>query len=82
MPQYAVPLQTSYEHLFLRVLRQINRPSSQLQRRTVIERLPDESLDDWDQLLCMLEEDENVQVVRLEGDAIQLIWRNQHSFIN
>ena len=78
MPQHAVALQTPYEHLFLRILRQINRPSSQLQRRTVIERLPDESLDDWDQLLCMLEEDENVQVVRLEDGAIQLSWRSQH----
>ncbi|KHL70575.1 hypothetical protein SF06_06590 [Pseudomonas flexibilis] len=78
MSQHAVPLQTSYEHLFLRVLRQINRPSSQLQRRTVIERGPDESLDDWDQLLCMLEEDENVQVVRLDDGVVQLSWRNQH----
>ena len=82
MPQYAVPLQTSYEHLFLRVLRQINRPSSQLQRRTVIERLPDESPDDWDRLLWMLKDDENVQVVRLEGGAIQLSWRSQHPSIN
>lgn len=78
MPQHAVPLQSSYERLFLRILRQINRPSAQLQRRTVIERLPDESQDDWDDLLCALEDDENVQLTRLEAGAAQLSWRNQH----
>jgi len=78
MPQHAVPLPTSYEQLFLRIFRQINRPSAQLQRRTVIERLPDESVDDWDLLISSLEEDENVQVVRLESGAVQLSWRSQH----
>lgn len=78
MPQHAVPLPTSYEQLFLRIFRQINRPSAQLQRRTVIERLPDESVDDWDLLISSLEEDENVQVVRLENGAVQLSWRSQH----
>lgn len=78
MPQHAVPLPTSYEQLFFRIFRQINRPSAQLQRRTVIERLPDESVDDWDLLISSLEEDENVQVVRLENGAVQLSWRSQH----
>lgn len=78
MPQHAVPLPTSYEQLFLRIFRQINRPSAQLQRRTVIERLPDESVDDWDLLISSLEEDENVLVVRLESGAVQLSWRSQH----
>lgn len=81
MPQHAVPLPTSYERLYLRILRQINRPSAQLQRRTVIERLPDESTDDWDLLLASLQDDENVRLVRLEGGAVQLSWRSQHPFV-
>lgn len=74
----AAPALTSYDLLTRRIYRQINRPSSQLQRRTVIERLPGEREEDWDQLLYELDVDENVRLVQMEGGAVQLSWTNQH----
>lgn len=67
-----------YGRLARRIFCQINRPAAQRHRRTVIERAPDESPDDWAQLLDALADEEHVRVVRLECGAVQLTWRSQH----
>lgn len=72
------PSSLRFEQLIRRIHRQINSAAAQERRRTIIARLPDELLDHWDRLLEQLEVEESVKLIRLEGEAVQLNWRNQH----
>lgn len=72
------PSSVRYEQLIRRIYRQINSAAAQERRRTVIARLPDELSDHWDELLEQLAVEESVRLVHLEGDSVQLHWRNQH----
>lgn len=72
------PDSTELENLVQRIFRQVNSSHAQERRRTVISRLPDEQLTDWDTLLDQLEVNESVRLTRLDGDCVQLTWTNQH----
>lgn len=72
------PSSTRFEQLMQRIHRQINSSAAQERRRTVISRLPDERMDDWDKLLDHLEIEESVRLTHLDGGGIQLNWTNQH----
>lgn len=67
-----------FELLTGRIYRQVTSSSAQERRRTVISRLPDERVDDWDKLLDHLEIEESVRLTHLDGGAVQLCWTNQH----
>lgn len=67
-----------FEQLAQRILRQVNSSAAQERRRTVIARMPEERLDDWDKLLDQLEVEESVRLLHLDGGHIQLSWTNQH----
>lgn len=73
-----VPSSSRYEQLAQRILRQVNSSAAQDRRRTVIARLPEERMDDWDKLLDQLEVEESVRLLHLDGGHIQLSWTNQH----
>ena len=72
------PSSSCFEKLTQRILRQVNSSAAQERRRTVITRLPEERMDDWDKLLDQLEVEESVRLLRLDGGLIQLSWTNQH----
>ena len=61
-----------------RIHRQVNSSAAQERRRTVISRLPEERMDDWDKLLDQLQVEESVRITHLDGGGIQLSWTNQH----
>lgn len=67
-----------FELLTGRIYRQVTSSSAQERRRTVISRLPDERVDDWDKLLDHLEIEESVRLTHLDSGAVQLCWTNQH----
>lgn len=69
---------TPYEKLLRRIHRQINNTTSQIGRRTVIVRQPDESPEDWDKFLEQLDIEESVRVTRMAHGSAQLQWTNQH----
>lgn len=69
---------TPYENLLRRIHRQINNAASQMGRRTVIVRQPDESPEDWDKFLEQLDLEESVRVTRMAHGLAQLQWTNQH----
>lgn len=69
---------TSFEQLSRRIHRQVNSSLAQADRWTVIMRLPDERIDDWDALLEKFEVEESVRVTRLGEGTVSLRWTNQH----
>lgn len=72
------PSSSRFEQLTQRILRQVNSSAAQERRRTVITRLPEDRIDDWDKLLDQLEVEESVRLLRLDGGHIQLSWTNHH----
>lgn len=69
---------TSFEQLSQRIHRQVNSSVAQVNRRTVIMRLPGEDTEDWDKLMDQLDVEESVRATRLMDGSVQLIWTNQH----
>lgn len=72
------PSSTRFEQLIKRIHLQVNSSAAQERRRTVINRLPGERVDDWDKLLDQLQVEESVRLTLLDGGRIQLNWTNQH----
>ncbi|MFP6365496.1 DUF1654 domain-containing protein [Pseudomonas aeruginosa] len=72
------PSMSRFEQLTKRIHRQVNSSAAQERRRTVISRLPEERVDDWDKLLDQLEVEESVRLTYLDGGNIQLSWTNHH----
>ncbi|MDF3936684.1 DUF1654 domain-containing protein [Pseudomonas citronellolis] len=70
----SVPVTTPYEILARRIQRQMQSPRVQLERRAVIERLPEESEDAWRQLLDDLESESTLTIVKLPDGTIELTW--------
>ncbi|MCY1556966.1 hypothetical protein D9M68_937700 [compost metagenome] len=75
MARKAVPRPASpYEILAQRIKRQILSPVAQADRRTLISRLPEESSEAWDRLMDELNEEESVQMTKLDDGAVHLTW--------
>lgn len=65
---------TTYEQLGHRVQRAVNSYPAQSNRHLVIERQPEESLEDWEQLLAEIDTNEHVTITRLDDGAVRLRW--------
>ncbi|MWJ26722.1 DUF1654 domain-containing protein [Halomonas sp. ZH2S] len=72
---------TSYERLGQRIQRVINSPKAQSQRCAEISKAPDESNDDWRQLLEELGTLGHVTMIPLDesGEHIRLRWNPEES---
>ena len=65
-----------YELLALRVQKQLLTPRAQLERRSVIARMPDEPEEAWLQLLDELAQEDSVTLTRLQDGTVEVSWRH------
>lgn len=65
---------TSYELLGIRLQRIINAPKAQLSRSAILERLPDDNLDDWEQILGEISENDNVTIEHRSDRFAHVYW--------
>ncbi len=71
----AVKLPSPYELLAERVQKIINSPNAQKAKAALISKLPDDSDDDWAQLLGEIAENDNVTLAHRDDGAVQLFWQ-------
>lgn len=71
----AVKLPSSYELLAQRVQKIINSPNAQKAKAALISKHPDDSDDDWAQLLGEIAENDNVTLAHRDDGAVQLFWQ-------
>ncbi|SEM51969.1 Protein of unknown function [Pseudomonas sp. ok272] len=64
----------SYERLGLRVQKVINSPTAQKAKAALIFRLPDEPVDEWEQLLEEIAENDNVTLAHRDDGGVQIFW--------
>ncbi|QLG93555.1 DUF1654 domain-containing protein [Pseudomonas yamanorum] len=65
---------SSYELMGMRVQKIINSTGAQASKRAVIYKSPDESPDDWAQLLEDIDEADNVTVAHQDDGGVQIFW--------
>lgn len=65
---------TSYELLVMRLQKAINSPMAQKRKYAVLERLADDSPEDWAQILEELDETDNVTVAYRDDGSVQVFW--------
>lgn len=65
---------SSYERLGIRVQKIINAPTAQKSRAALIFRLPDEPVEEWDQLLEEIAENDNVTLAYRDDGGVQIFW--------
>ena len=65
---------TSFELLGMRVQKIINSTGAQTSKRAVIYKAPDESPDDWEQLLEAIDEADNVTIAHQDDGGVQIFW--------
>lgn len=70
-----IKLPSSYELLAQRVQKIINSPNAQKAKAALISKLPDDSDDDWAQLLGEIAENGNVTLAHRDDGAVQLFWQ-------
>ena len=71
----AVKLPSSYELLAQRVQKIINSTHAQKAKAALISKHPDDSDDDWAQLLGEIAENDNVTLAHRDDGAVQLFWQ-------
>lgn len=64
----------SYERLGIRVQKIINSPAAQKAKAALLFRKPDESEEDWAQLLEEIAENDNVTLAWRDDGGVQLFW--------
>lgn len=64
----------SFELLGMRVQKIINSTGAQTSKRAVIYKAPDESTDDWEQLLDAIDEADNVTITHQNDGGVQVAW--------
>ncbi|CAI8825344.1 conserved hypothetical protein [Pseudomonas sp. IT-P253] len=64
----------TYERMGLRVQKIINSPSAQKAKAALIFRLPDEPVDEWEQLLEEIDENDNVTLAYRDDGGVQIFW--------
>jgi len=70
----SAPAPGTYERMGIRIQRIINSTTAQKSRAALIFRLPDESEDDWNQLLAEIAENDNVTLAYRDDGGIQVFW--------
>jgi len=74
-PKPTTPSQpSSYEQMAQRIQKIINSQSAQKAKAALLQRLPDESPDDWAQILSEIAETDNVTLAYRDDGAVQLFW--------
>ena len=71
----AEKLPSPYELLAQRVQKIINSPNAQKAKAALISKHPDDSEDDWAQLLGEIAENDNVTLAHRDDGAVQLFWQ-------
>lgn len=64
----------SYERMGLRVQKIINSLTAQKAKAALIFRLPDEPVDEWEQLLGEIDENDNVTLAYRDDGGVQVFW--------
>lgn len=67
------PLST-YAQLGMRLQRAINSPGAQRSKSALLERLPDDLEEDWNQVLEELDDTDNVTVAHRDDGHVQIFW--------
>ncbi|MVV47494.1 DUF1654 domain-containing protein [Pseudomonas sp. PB120] len=65
---------SSYERMGMRVQKIINSPTAQKAKAALIFRLPDEPVDEWEQLLEEIDENDNVTLAYRDDGGVQIFW--------
>lgn len=65
---------SSFDLMAMRVQKIINSTGAQTSKRAVIYKAPDESPDDWEQLLEAIDEADNVTVAHQNDGGVQVFW--------
>jgi len=74
-PKLATPKPPSpYELMAQRIQKIINSQSAQKAKAALLERMPDESPDDWAQILGEIAETDNVTIAHRDDGGVQLFW--------
>jgi len=64
----------SYQRMGIRVQKIINSQSAQKAKAALIFRLPDEPVDEWEQLLEEIDENDNVTLAYRDDGGVQIFW--------
>jgi len=64
----------AYERMGMRVQKIINSPTAQKAKAALIFRLPDEPVDEWEQLLEEIDENDNVTLAYRDDGGVQIFW--------
>ncbi|MCX2897937.1 DUF1654 domain-containing protein [Pseudomonas mandelii] len=64
----------SYARMGIRVQKIINSPTAQKAKAALIFRLPDEPVDEWEQLLEEIDENDNVTLAYRDDGGVQIFW--------
>lgn len=70
----AAPALRSFELMGTRVQKIINSPNAQKSKSALIFKLPQESDDDWGNLLEEIAENDNVTLAHRDDGGVQLFW--------
>ncbi|MFJ3487759.1 DUF1654 domain-containing protein [Pseudomonas sp. NPDC090202] len=65
---------TTYALLGMRIQKVINSPGAQLARSALLERLPTDRPEDWEQLLEEIAENDNVTISPRDDGNVQVFW--------
>ncbi|MGA8138325.1 MAG: DUF1654 domain-containing protein [Pseudomonas gingeri] len=65
---------STYERMGLRVQKIINSPNAQKAKAALLFRLPDEPVDEWEQLLEEIAENDNVTLAYRDDGGVQIFW--------
>ncbi len=64
----------AYQRMGIRVQKIINSQSAQKSKAALIFRLPDEPVDEWEQLLEEIDENDNVTLAYRDDGGVQIFW--------
>jgi hypothetical protein len=64
----------AYARMGMRVQKIINSPTAQKVKAALIFRLPDEPVDEWEQLLEEIDENDNVTLAFRDDGGVQIFW--------
>lgn len=64
----------TYARMGLRIQKIINSPTAQKAKAALIFRLPDEPVDEWEQLLEEIDENDNVTLAYRDDGGVQIFW--------
>lgn len=66
--------QTTYALLGMRLQAIINSPKAQKSKSALLEKLPGDRPEDWDQLIDDISENDNVTIAHRDDGNIQIFW--------